>query len=181
MIQCFGREKADGEFSFCLHISRCRQPKQQKERGENPAIESLAAAQAQSWVTAPQKQSWWLLPQSERITSGGDRATHCIPNELMSFKYHPPKERVLKWLQLAVCTAAQHTVSKERAKWLCKCLPCSPPSGNFSLEFKDEAELAYTWSAWNEPLLAIIPPCCGQGRFPKRDGKYGSVLPPGGN
>ena len=55
----------------------------------------------------------------------------------------------------------------------------SPPAGNFTLEFQDEGELVCTWSAWNEPMLAIIPPCCGQVSFPGGDGKYGSVLPPG--
>lgn len=47
-----------------------------------------------------------------------------------------------------------------------------PPSGNFPLEFQDEASLVCTRTARNESLLAVIPPHCGQ------DGKYGSVLPP---
>lgn len=46
-----------------------------------------------------------------------------------------------------------------------------PPSGDFTLEFQDEAELVCTWSLWNELLLAIIPPCCGQLSFPRQDGK----------
>lgn len=55
----------------------------------------------------------------------------------------------------------------------------SPPSGNFTLESQDEGELVCTWSAWNEPLLAIIPPCCGQVSFPGSNGEYGSPLPQG--
>ncbi|KAK9522177.1 hypothetical protein VZT92_018659 [Zoarces viviparus] len=51
-----------------------------------------------------------------------------------------------------------------------------PPSGNFPLEFQDEAELVCTWSAWNELLLATVPPFCGQVSFPGRDGKYGSAF-----
>lgn len=59
----------------CIYIfpDAASHGKRKKERAE-----SLAVAQAQSWVTAPQKQSRLLLPQSERITSGRDRATNSL-------------------------------------------------------------------------------------------------------
>lgn len=41
----------------------------------------------------------------------------------------------------------------------------SPPSGNFTLEFQDEGELVCTWSAWNEPLLAITRPAAAKLAF----------------
>lgn len=44
-------------------------------------------------VPAPQKQSRVLRPQSQRITSGKDGATKCIPNELTSFTIFPTKEK----------------------------------------------------------------------------------------
>lgn len=99
-------------------------PATERKRRKHCYWESLAAAQAQSWVTAPQKQSRLFLPQSERITSGRDRAADCIPNELTSFKYLLlEKEWVLKWLNLAACSAVQHTVSKRKSQMTLKMSP----------------------------------------------------------
>lgn len=48
MTHTLGRQEPDDEFLLHLHFSGSQQPRQQEESEGNTAVESLAAAQAQS-------------------------------------------------------------------------------------------------------------------------------------
>lgn len=154
----------------------------QQERGGY--IQSSPAAYVQAWVTAPLKQSRPLQPQSRRITSGRDGGeADCIQNELTSFRYLLRKK---KKKRVAIKTTESGHVQRCSTHCIKGREPndfanvSTSPSGNFTLEFRDEGELVCVRFPWNEPLLATTLPRCGQVSFPGWNGEYGSVLPQGG-
>lgn len=151
------------------------------KRQGNTASETLAAGRVQLWVTAPQKQSWLLLHKSKRITSGGTGQPTASqmssrPSNIFSSNRVGIKLTELGCMQ----SCSMHCIKKKEPNDFANVFHLSlssPPSGNFPLEFQDEALLVCTWSAWNGLPLANIPHRCGQVSFPGWEGKYGSILP----
>lgn len=152
----------------------------QQERGGY--IQSSPAAYVRAWVTAPLKQSQPLQPQSRRITSGrdgGGKPTASKMSSRPSDIFSAKKRVAIKTTETGhVQRCSTHCIKGREPNDFANV--STPPSGNFTLEFRDEGELVCVRFPWNETLLAIILPRCGQVSFPGWNGEYGSVLPQGG-
>lgn len=112
-------------YFYCIYIfSWCWQPQQQKEREGNTAIGIFGNGTSTIMSHCSPKAIMTVIAPVTEDNIGQGQGNQLHPKWAHVLQISCPwKERVLKWLNLAVCAVTINALyQKERAKWLCKCL-----------------------------------------------------------